>query len=97
MQTVTKTTATVKFAGFTVKYASVTVSQRMRRPAESDPRREQWDRAAKLIWRLIICLAGFVAVVIIKKLDMENSIGAVFMADRMPEIIREIVEYIKKL
>lgn len=92
-----KATAQIKFYVFSIRYVIVVSSIKIQRPAESDPRRECWDRAARCIWRIIIVLFTFTAGTLVAKWGMDNSIAAVFAADRMPEIIKEIVEYLKKL
>lgn len=96
MQITTKPAQTVKFVAFSVKYTAVVTPQNCKRPAEDDPRRECWNRAAKLFWRIFIIALGFIIALALRS-HYEETATVSMVADRLPEIIGEIGEYIKKI
>jgi hypothetical protein len=92
----TKPTQTVKFVAFSVKYAAVVAPQNVKRPSASDPRRECWNRAAKLIWRCVIILTGILVMISLRTMHVEETATISIIADRAPELVQEVVEYIKR-
>lgn len=92
----TKPAQTIKYATFVIKYTTV-ITVTTHRPPADDPRRSHYDAVARLTWRIIIILTAFLASQLVKDWSLDNNMIAVFAADRLPDIIREVGEYIKHL
>ena len=90
-----KPVTTVKYTTFVIKYAVVVAPENIKRPAPTDPRRETWNRTAKLIWHVIIALTAILIMITLRTMHIEETATLSICADRTPEIIQDVVEYIK--
>ena len=67
----------------------------VRRPSAEDPKREEWDRAARCMWRvLIVVITIWIS---LASRDWEFPEVMAVVAEKIPEIIQEIVEFFAKL
>ena len=67
----------------------------VRRPSEEDPRREEWDRAARCIWRISIVLITIIISILSKDWELPETVAVI--AEKIPEVIQETVEFFAKL
>lgn len=80
----------------TVVKASVKAKAKtVRRPSEEDPRREQWDRAARCTWRISIVLITIMISILSKDWELPETVAVI--AEKIPEVIQETVEFFAKL
>jgi hypothetical protein len=75
-----------------VKQAAHTATHR---PPETDPHREDWDRAARFAWHLFVIFTS-ITVMLLTDRYLSVTMSAV-LTDKFPEGISEVVEYMKKL
>lgn len=67
----------------------------VRRPPAEDPQREEWDRAARCIWRVTIILITIWISILCRDWEFPEVIAVI--AEKIPETIQEIVEFLAKL
>ena len=67
----------------------------VQRPPAEDPKREEWDRAARCIWRVLIVLITILISVLSRNWGIPEVMAVV--AEKVPEMIQEMVEFFAKL
>jgi hypothetical protein len=67
----------------------------VQRPPAEDPKREEWDRAARCIWRVLIVLITILISVLSRNWGFPEVVAVV--AEKVPEMVREMVEFFAKL
>jgi hypothetical protein len=67
----------------------------VRRPPAEDPNREEWDRAARCIWRVLIVLITILISIISRNWGFPELVAVV--AEKVPEMVQEMVEFFAKL
>jgi hypothetical protein len=67
----------------------------VQRPPAEDPKREEWDRAARCIWRVLIVLITILISVLSRNWGFPEFVAVV--AEKVPEMIQEMVEFFAKL
>lgn len=67
----------------------------VRRPPEEDPKREEWDRAVRCIWRVTIILITIWVSILSRDWEFPEVIAVI--AEKIPETVQEIVEFLAKL
>jgi hypothetical protein len=87
--------ASVETKKTTVKASIKAKAKIVRRPPEEDPKREDWDRAARCIWRVAIILITIWISILSRDWEFPEVIAVI--AEKIPETIQEIVEFFAKL
>jgi hypothetical protein len=67
----------------------------VQRPPAEDPKREEWDRAARCIWRVLIVLITILISALSRNWGIPEVMAVV--AEKVPEMIQEMVEFFAKL
>lgn len=67
----------------------------VRRPPAEDPKREEWDRAARCIWRVSIVIITIL--ISLASRDWEAPEAMAVVVEKIPEMIQEMVEFFAKL
>ena len=67
----------------------------VQRPPAEDPKREEWDRAARCIWRLLIVFITILISVLSRNWGLPEVMAVV--AEKVPEMVQEMVEFFAKL
>jgi hypothetical protein len=67
----------------------------VRRPPAEDPKREDWDRAARCIWRVAIVLITIWISILSRDWEFPEVIAVI--TEKIPEMIKEMVEFFAKL
>ena len=86
---------TITFAAFAVRYQVSVTRDRLRRPEPTDQRREDWDRAARCLFRIAIVVAAVTVSLVLKDWGTPETFAIV--AEKVPDLAKEVVEYAKKL
>ena len=72
-----------------------TVHDKLRRPEKEDEKREDYDALARLIWRVFIVLTVLGISLALREWETPETIGIVI--EKTPELVKEFVEYAKRL
>jgi hypothetical protein len=87
--------ASVETKKTTAKASIKAKAKIVRRPPEEDPKREDWDRAARCIWRVAIILITIWISILSRDWEFPEVIAVI--AEKVPETIQEVVEFFAKL
>lgn len=67
----------------------------VRRPPAEDPKREEWDRAVRCIWRVAIVIITIWISILSRDWEFPEAMAVV--AEKVPEMVQEMVEFFAKL
>jgi hypothetical protein len=87
--------ASVETKKTTVKAGIKAKAEIVRRPPAEDPKREEWDRAVRCIWRVMIILITIWISILSRDWEFPEVIAVV--AEKIPETVQEVVEFFAKL
>lgn len=87
--------ASVETKKTAVKASVKAKAEIVRRPPAEDPKREEWDRAARCIWRLVIVLVTICVSILSRDWGFPEVMAIV--AEKAPEMLKEMVEFFAKL
>ena len=71
------------------------IQDKVRRPEKNDEKREDYDALARLIWRVFIVLTVLGISLALREWETPETIGIVI--EKTPELVKEFVEYAKRL
>jgi hypothetical protein len=72
-----------------------TVRNKSKRPPETDTRPDQWNRAARFIWRVFIISTALVVSLLLKSWAVPEMTALV--AERIPDFVDETVQFLTKI
>lgn len=71
------------------------VRAKMARPEKGDEKREDYDALARLVWRVFIVLTILSVSLALRQWEVPEATGLAI--EKIPEIVKEFVEYAKRL
>lgn len=79
----------------TVSVRVSSVHARIQRPAKDDERREDYDALARLVWRTSIIISILVISLMLRQWEVPEAAGLAI--EKVPELVKEGFEYVKRL